>query len=102
MIEGLLAIPPHLRERLACALESGLLQGSPPAAALRPVLGNSGDTEPVSRGLAEFVRLGVNGQAAAAWLRSLNRERASAPQTDLVWSGPEVPGGNARDTRRVY
>ena len=24
------------------------------------------------------------------------------PQPDLVWSGPEVPGLHARDTRRVY
>jgi len=25
-----------------------------------------------------------------------------APRPDLVWSGPEVPGVHARDTRRVY
>ena len=25
-----------------------------------------------------------------------------APRPDLVWSGPEVPGLHARDTRRVY
>ena len=24
------------------------------------------------------------------------------PRPDLVWSGPEVPGLHARDTRRVY
>lgn len=30
------------------------------------------------------------------------RAAARTPNTDLVWSGPEVPGLHARDTRRVY
>ncbi len=33
---------------------------------------------------------------------SVDRTSASAPSPDLVWSGPEVPGLPARDTRRVY
>lgn len=102
MIDALAAVPPHLRERLASALESGLLEGAPSAAALRSVIGTSEETEPVANALAELGKLGVNGPAAAAWLRAINRERASAPQTDLVWSGPDVPGVYARDTRRVY
>jgi len=102
MIDALLAVPSHLRERLACALESGLLPGVPSAAALRSVVGTLGETDAVVQVLAEFGRLGVSGPAAAAWLRAMNKERASAPQTDLVWSGPEVPGLHARDTRRVY
>jgi phosphatidylserine/phosphatidylglycerophosphate/cardiolipin synthase-like enzyme len=102
MIEGLLAVPPHVRERLACALESGLLDVAPSTAALRSVVGGLVETEPVTRALAELSGLGVRGAAAAAWLRTMNKERASAPQTDLVWSGPEVPGLHARDTRRVY
>lgn len=57
---------------------------------------------PIVSGLAEFGRLGLSGSAAAAWLRSMNGLHASAPRTDLVWSGPEVPGLHARDTRRVY
>jgi len=97
-----LDLPPHLRERLACALESALLQGSPSATALRSVLGSSEEMEPIASALAEFNRLGVGGPAAAAWLRSLSKLHASAPRTDLVWSGPEVPGLHARDTRRVY
>jgi len=102
MIEALLGVPSHLRERLACALESGLLQGEPSAATLRSVVGNAGETEPIIRALAEFARLGISSTAAAVWLRSMNKERANAPQTDLVWSGPEVQGLHARDTRRVY
>ncbi len=102
MIDALLDVPPHLRERLACALESGLLRGSPPAPALRSVLGGRGETDAVAGALAELERLGIGGPAAAAWLRSMSRLEARVPRTDLVWSGPEVPGVHARDTRRVY
>lgn len=102
MIDALLDLPPHLRERLACALESGLLPGPPSAASLRSVLGGSDAIEPIAAALQEFGRLSVDGPAAATWLRSLSRLQAGAPRTDLVWSGPEVPGVHARDTRRVY
>jgi phosphatidylserine/phosphatidylglycerophosphate/cardiolipin synthase-like enzyme len=102
VIDTLVEVPSHLRERLACALESGLLQELPPAAALRSVLGSSEEMEPIASALAEFNRLGVGGAAAATWLRSLSKLHARAPRTDLVWSGPDVPGLHARDTRRVY
>lgn len=95
-------MPLHLRERLACALESGLLLGAPSTAAIRSVVGNSGETELIARALKEFDRLGASGPAAASWLRSMNKLHASQPQTDMVWSGPKVPGVHARDTRRVY
>ena len=42
------------------------------------------------------------GPAAAAWLRTIARAATRTPKPDLVWSGPEVPGLHARDTRRVY
>jgi phosphatidylserine/phosphatidylglycerophosphate/cardiolipin synthase-like enzyme len=35
-------------------------------------------------------------------IRTLEDAKASRPFPDLVWSGPEVPGVYARDTRRVY
>ena len=47
-------------------------------------------------------RMGVSGRAAAAWLRAVEQARTRSPSPDLVWSGPEVPGLHARDTRRVY
>jgi phosphatidylserine/phosphatidylglycerophosphate/cardiolipin synthase-like enzyme len=47
-------------------------------------------------------RLGVSGPAAAAWLRSVEQVLSRRPMPDLVWSGPEVQGLHARDTRRVY
>ena len=45
---------------------------------------------------------GGGAPATAAWLRTIERAAARTPKPDLVWSGPEVPGLHARDTRRVY
>lgn len=102
MIDGLLGLPPHLRERLAGALESGLLPVSPGPAALRSVLGGGDSLSSTAAALGDLARLGVSGAAAAVWIRSLASVESQLPRTDLVWSGPEVPGLHARDTRRVY
>ena len=102
MIDALLDLPSHLRERLASALESGLLGPSPTPASLRSVLGNREGGEDVVASLLELGRLGISGPAAAAWLRTVEQAAARTPKPDLVWSGPEVPGLHARDTRRVY
>lgn len=102
MIEALLGLPLHVRERLAGALETGLLPASPSAAALRSVLGNEPSVEGVVGALEGFGRLRVPGPAAAAWIRSLSKAEDRSPRTDLVWSGPEVAGLHARDTKRVY
>ena len=102
MIDALLDLPPHLRDRLASAFESGLLESSPSATSLRSVLGNREDVEALVAALLELSRLGVMGPAAAAWIRTIAQASARLPKPDLVWSGPEVPGLHARDTRRVY
>jgi phosphatidylserine/phosphatidylglycerophosphate/cardiolipin synthase-like enzyme len=102
VIDALLDLPSHLRERLASALESSLLSPSPTPASLRSVLGNREDAEDVVAALLEFGRLGISPPAAAAWLRTIAQAAARTPKPDLVWSGPEVPGLHARDTRRVY
>lgn len=102
MIEALLALPLHLRERLATALEAGLLSGASPAAAVRSMLGSAGSSDQAADALRELDRLGVSGTAGAAWIRSLGRAESRLPRCDLVWSGPEVAGLHARDTRRVY
>lgn len=102
MSDAMLGVPPHLRERLAMALESGLLPERPSDAALRSVLGGAEPIEEVTAVLAELDRLGVSGQAAAVWLRTIAKADSRLPRPDLVWSGPEVPGLHARDTRRVY
>jgi phosphatidylserine/phosphatidylglycerophosphate/cardiolipin synthase-like enzyme len=102
MIDALLDLPSHLRDRLESALESGLLGPSPSTASLRSVLGNREDLEGLVAALLELAQLGVTGPAAAAWLRAIARTASRTPKPDLVWSGPEVPGLHARDTRRVY
>ncbi len=102
MIDALLDLPSHLRERLASAFESGLLSPSPTQASLRSVLGNQEGVEDVVTPLLELERLGIKGPATATWLRTIAQVAARTPKPDLVWSGPEVPDLHARDTRRVY
>ena len=101
VIDTLLEIPSHVRGRLASALESGLLAPPWTAMAIRATVGG-GCEEPILEVLREWERLGVSPVAGAAWLQSLRLavSRTSAP--DFVWTGPEVAGLHARDTRRVY
>jgi len=102
MIDAILDLPSHLRERLASALDAGLLVAPHSSASLRSVLGNTESGEDVIRALLELERLGISGAAAAAWIRTVEQAASRVPRPDLVWSGPEVSGLHARDTRRVY
>lgn len=102
MIEALLDLPRHLRERLAAALEAGLLSGSSSPTALRSVLGNTESITQAAEALRMFDRLGVGAPASAAWIRSIGVAESRLPRPDLVWSGPAVAALHARDTRRVY
>ncbi len=95
-------LPSHLRERLASALETGLLGSAPTLATLGSVLGRREGAEDLIASLLELGRLGISGPAAAAWLRTIAHAASRIPRPDLVWSGPEVSGLHARDTRRVY
>ncbi|NWG13607.1 MAG: phospholipase, partial [Acidobacteria bacterium] len=102
MIDDLFVLPDHLRRRLANALESGLLAPPYAAASLRSVLGLREGDEKIAAELLELERRGVTAPAAAAWIRAVDEATSRIPRPDLVWSGPEVPGLHARDTRRVY
>jgi phosphatidylserine/phosphatidylglycerophosphate/cardiolipin synthase-like enzyme len=102
VIEALLSQPTHVRKRLVSALESGLLVTPCSTAALRSVLGIESGGEGIVGALLELERLGISGAAAAAWIRTVDQATSSTPRPDLVWSGPEVPGLHARDTRRVF
>lgn len=102
MIDALLGLPAHYRRRLASALEAGLLPAPCSAASVQSVLGTSSDGEEIVLALLELERLGIAGPAAAAWIRTVDEAVSRRPRPDLVWSGPEVPGLHARDTRRVY
>lgn len=102
MIEALLDLPTHLRKRVASALASGLLAAPYSATSLRSVMGNEQGSKEVADALLELDRLGVSGPAAAAWIQTVEDATSRVPRPDLVWSGPNVPGLHARDTRRVY
>jgi phosphatidylserine/phosphatidylglycerophosphate/cardiolipin synthase-like enzyme len=65
-------------------------------------MGRRDDADSIVAALLELGQLGLTGAAAAAWLRAVARVSARVPKPDLVWSGPEVPGLYARNTRRVY
>ena len=100
MIDALAVLPSHLRRRLEQALATGRLKAPYSSFAVQDALGHS--AHGVLAALQHLAELGVTNRGAAAWLRALNKGMAPAQKPDLVWSGPEVPGLHARDTRRVY
>jgi phosphatidylserine/phosphatidylglycerophosphate/cardiolipin synthase-like enzyme len=102
MIDAILDLPDHIRKRLASALDSGNFAPPYSAAMLRSALGIREGGEDIVGAVLELERLGVSGPAAAAWIRTVEEAISRTPRPDLVWSGPEVPGLHARDTRRVY
>ena len=102
MTDALVSLPPHLRRRLEGALDTGLITASSSPATVRSVLGLRDGGEELLDNLNALERMGVSGRAAAAWLRAVEQARTRSPSPDVVWSGPEVPGLHARDTRRVY
>jgi phosphatidylserine/phosphatidylglycerophosphate/cardiolipin synthase-like enzyme len=102
MIDPLLELPAHHRKRVTSALASGLLAAPYTVTSLRSVIGNEPGSGEISAALQKLDGLGVSGQAAAAWIQSVENATSRVPRPDLVWSGPDVPGLHARDTRRVY
>ena len=66
------------------------------------VLGGLDDVDSVRQALQELERLGIVGTGAAAWIRMSDAIEMRTAKPDLVWSGPEVPGVHARDTRKVF
>ena len=102
MIDVLLDLPAHQRTRLVAALESGLLAAPFARASLRSALGPLERGEDLVQALHSLEHMGLTGPASAAWIRTLAERDTRRPRPDLVWSGPEVPGLHARNTRSVY
>jgi phosphatidylserine/phosphatidylglycerophosphate/cardiolipin synthase-like enzyme len=102
MIEPLLELPAHLRERLARALDSGHVGPPYTRASVRSALGSDEGIDAVCSTLARLAERGIPGPAVALALDVAGQAAARIERPDLVWSGPEVPGLQARDTRRVY
>lgn len=98
--DALAALPSHLRKRLAQALDSGALAAPYTSSAVLMALGQPGSG--IRAALQSLAEMGVTDRGAAAWIRALDESVAPSEKPDLVWSGPEVSGLHARDTRRVY
>lgn len=101
MPKRLLTLPPHVRKRLAEALESGLVAPPYSDTALRAA-GLGEHATDAAEALDALARVGVIGRGAAVWLALADEATSPSRLPDLVWSGPEVIGLHARDTRRVY
>jgi phosphatidylserine/phosphatidylglycerophosphate/cardiolipin synthase-like enzyme len=102
VIDRLVTLPPHVRERLAGALESGVLSPPYSHAAVHAALASGQHVPDVMLILAECERLRVPSPAFAVWVRSVEKIAGRTRRPDLVWTGPEVAGLAARDTRSVY
>lgn len=102
MIDALLALPAHLRERLSRSLEVGLVSPPYAEAALSAALGRCAGLDGVCEELQRLDSLGIPPAAIALAIRAALQAAARVHGPELVWSGPEVPGLRARDTRQVY
>lgn len=101
MTRALFDLPAHLRRRLAQALESGVLAAPFTPQSLRRVLGLGEVAVGLIVALERWEGLGVAGPAKAEWLRSLEEVEGRQERPEFVWSGPEIHGLHARETRQV-
>ena len=101
-MDALLDLPSQRREGLASALSTGSLASPYSAMALRAAMGEAADRPGLRDALIELDGLGISGRAAAAWIRTAMAAKEAVPRPELVWTGPEVPGLHARDTRQVF
>ena len=105
VIESLVALPAHVRDRLARALEAGALRAPYSEVAVQAALGGGlarSDLAAVAAELRALADRDIGGGAVALALRAAASAAAAITRPDLVWSGPPVAGLHARDTRQVY
>lgn len=102
MTASLLELSSYLRQRLVRALETGQLCAPYSEMAVRNALGGAGESRSVCDELQRLHDREINGTAVAYAITLAARAESSVSRPDLVWSGPEVRGLHARDTRRVF
>ena len=102
MTATLLDLPSHLRQRLVRSLETGQLGAPYSEMAVRNALGGAGESGGVHGELQRLHDRGINGTAVAYAIKLAAQAESGVPRPDLVWSGPEVRGLHARDTRPVF
>ena len=88
MTEALLALPAHLRKRLAHALDSGTVAPPYGAVAVGAAIGGASESDAVARALTDLHGLGVSGRGCAAWLRGLDQL--------VSWRGRRISSGPGR------
>lgn len=101
MTKAILGLAPHIRARLAEGLATGVLANATKLA-LRGAIGADQDVDGVLADLGALAEKGIAGPAAAAWIEALDAALTQQRRPDLVWSGEEIDGLHARDTRAVY
>jgi phosphatidylserine/phosphatidylglycerophosphate/cardiolipin synthase-like enzyme len=101
-LEPLLALPAHRRARLLSGLRTGNVAPPYPLVALNAALGRAGGGEAVREALQALATQGLAPTAVATALDAAEHALRSVDRPELVWSGPEVPGVHARDTRGVF
>ncbi|MEQ9399451.1 MAG: DISARM system phospholipase D-like protein DrmC [Longimicrobiales bacterium] len=101
MKNAILGLQPFERQRLSAALRSGALTPLS-ALGLRSELGLDGHVDALLFDLRELESQGITGPGAAAWIDALDQAIGRQPRADLVWSGEEIDGLHARDTRAVF
>ena len=102
MIDALATLAPYLRKRLQSALESGRLKLPCTEASLSATTALGEQLREVCEALNKTSAQGASETVIAAFLRGIEQSTIGIHAPDLVWTGPEVPGLNARDTLRVY
>jgi phosphatidylserine/phosphatidylglycerophosphate/cardiolipin synthase-like enzyme len=102
VIQPLLGLSRHVGRRLVGALAAGELGAPYPESALVACLGEEGAAPEIAAALRSLDQAGVDAMAIAAILKATEEMDHDSSTTDLVWSGPEIAGLHARDTRRVY
>jgi phosphatidylserine/phosphatidylglycerophosphate/cardiolipin synthase-like enzyme len=98
----LLDLASHLRQRLVRALETGQLGAPYSEMAVRNALGGASESGGIRDELEGLHARGINGTAVAYAIKLAAEAESSVSRPDLVWSGPEVRGLHARDTRAVF
>lgn len=102
MLEAVLSLAPPLRQRLADALETGLLAPPFTSVAIRATIGRIDRQAEVIEALSKCEQAGASGPLAAAWIKSLDKASAGIDLASLVWSGPAVMGLHSRSTKQVF
>lgn len=97
----LLALAPHRRARLLGDLRNGALGEPYSPVAIRAAIGTQ-DAEAVCAALQVLSGQGLQAEGIALAAGAAEAALASVDRPELVWSGPEVKGVHARDTRAVF